>query len=450
MEWDGLTYAQACEVLGRTRRFGIHPSLEGMRCLTAALGNPQRSFRAIQVTGTNGKGSTARMIEAVLRAHGMRIGLFTSPHLSEYAEDLSIGGHEIDCDLFAAATQAAISASRACAPRLMESPTEFELLTTAALWALREAGMEWAVLEVGMGGRWDSTSICHPEVAVVTNVGVDHTEFLGATLNAIARDKAFVIKRGTHAVLGPGTEAVDRVFARRAESRGARLSRVRSCEKLGVPATADACFVAGEPPSVPGGFSAFDYAYASTVLENVKVRGPRYQIENAACALVASALALGDAELDEMTVREALRQVTNPGRFELLRNSPTLVADGAHNQSGAAALRAAVLDWRGARRVTVVLGMLREKEHARVIRELAPIAQRFIVTSPRSDRATPLSELERAARLEFEGPVDTARNVAEALNMSVLAGEDTVVTGSLRTVADAKVWAAEHPGRARS
>jgi len=214
-----VDFAAAIRYLESAMRFGIEPSLDGIRALADAMGRPQDAFVSVQITGTNGKSSTTRACAALLEAEGLAAAAYTSPHLESYAERIELGGLPIGEDDFALAMTAAASAARAVGDG-ERSFTEFELLTAAALWLMRERGVDVACLEVGMGGRWDATSVVDPAVAVITGVGLDHTERLGSTVEAIAEDKAQIIKPGASVVLGPGTAPVAGIFLERAEGFG--------------------------------------------------------------------------------------------------------------------------------------------------------------------------------------------------------------------------------------
>jgi dihydrofolate synthase/folylpolyglutamate synthase len=207
------TYTEAIEALERALVFGIHPSLDGIRALTDALGRPQGSFTSVQVTGTNGKTSTARLAAALLAGEGRRVGLYTSPHLDRYPERIEVDGAVVSDADFAAAVGAALGASERLRPGMIgeaEGFTEFELLTASALWCFRERQVDVAVLEVGMGGTWDATSVVSPAVAVITGVGLDHMAVLGDTLEKIAAEKAGIFKPGQRVVIGASGEAVRR------------------------------------------------------------------------------------------------------------------------------------------------------------------------------------------------------------------------------------------------
>lgn len=440
---SGWSEADAVAALGAAARFGINPSLGTITRLTAALGDPHHAFRVIQVAGTNGKGSTVRMTDALLRAHGRRSAAFVSPHLHVLREHALVAGEPVSGELFAAGVGAAVEAARAIADELSEPPTQFELLTAAVLWMFREAGVEWAVLEVGMGGRWDSTSVAEPCVSVVTSVGLDHVEHLGGTLERIAWDKAHVIRAGGVGVLGPGTAAVDGVFSARGAEVGARLVRVREDAR---PGSVEAAFSIARPMSSPDGYTVLSYDGPAGALTDIAVPGPGYQAANAACALTACALALG-GPLDAAATVRTLRQLRIAGRFEVLARRPWVIADVAHNAGGARVLVDALRASLPGRRLTVVLGVLSDKDAGAMVRELEAAASRFVVTRPASPRALDTGRLAEIVTGVTGGVPVVAADVDGALALARATGDDVLVAGSVVTVAEARVACGLHrPG----
>lgn len=431
---------EALAALTVAARSSINPSLLTITRLAAALGDPQRALRVVQVAGTNGKGSTTRMVESLLRAHGERAGAFTSPLLHDLTDHVLVDGERVTREALGGGAASALEAAAWLGDDLPSPPTQFELLTAAALCVLRDAGVTWAVLEVGMGGRWDSTSVATPDVAVVTSVGLDHMEFLGPTLGHIARDKAHVIRAGGVGVLGPGTAEVDPVFAERAAEVGARLVRVlpTAAGDRGPMGADEARFHVTRAIDAPDGTTVLDYVGPAGEHDGLGVPGPGYQADNAACALTATALALG-RPLDSALTARALAQSAMPGRFEVLARAPWLVVDVAHNPAGARVLADAVERAFGGRRVTVVLGVLADKDAGAVAEALAPVATRFVVVRPESPRARDAADLAALVQ-EATGCVPhIAPSVGSAIAEVRAAGEECVVTGSVVTVAEARV-----------
>ncbi len=423
-----MTYDEAVAALEGATRFGIHPSLDGIRALTEALGRPQDSYACVQVTGTNGKSSVTRLTAALLASQGLRSAAYTSPHLVEYAERMEVGGAPVGEADFARAAEAALAAASAVSSR--EDFTEFELLTAAALWLFREAGVESACLEVGMGGRWDATSVVTPAVAVVTGVGLDHTERLGATVEEIAADKSHVVKSGSVAVLGPGTAEVAGILKERAAGVGARVVTVGA-------SGADVTYAVTSGPDRPGGMLSMSVGGSLGAYDALDLVAPSYQAPNVATAVAAAEAALGRA-LAPGPARGALAAVRFPGRFELVRDEPAVVLDGAHNPQAAAVLAGAVREAFGEERPLFVLGVLADKDAEGIVAALAPVAAGFVVTRPESPRALRATEL--AAVVERIAGVrpDVASDVPEALRTAETSGRPFVVTGSLYTAGEAR------------
>ena len=409
---------------------GIKPGLARIRALLGFLGDPHRLFRAIHVGGTNGKGSTAAMVASVLGRQGYRVGLYTSPHLIDFTERIQVNGRVIPSDRVWAMTEKVRQASDAC---LSEPPTFFEATTALAFAHFADAAVDCAVIEVGLGGRFDATNVLTPLVSVITTIGLDHQEYLGTTPEAIAFEKAGIIKPGVPVVAGrlsPETLSV---------IRGEAAEREAFCLTLGE--DFDAC---GEAPE------RFSYDGLRRRYGGLSCPLPgRHQLDNAACAL--AALELAEARglaVGEEAVREGLRAVRWPGRLELVSRKPDVWLDGAHNPQAAEAL-AAHLTTLSARRAPVaqgrlilVVGMMRDKDRKGVLALLAavPGVCHLVVTSAAHPRAADPQELAR----DCEGlgvPVAVRPMVAEAFAYARnLAGpDDTIcVTGSLLVVGEVK------------
>lgn len=448
---DALSYEAALRSLDAALAFGIEPSLTGIRALTGELGSPQDAFASVQVTGTNGKTSVTRAAAALLTAHGRRTGVYTSPHLVDYTERMAIDGEPVSRELFARAIGAALGASDALAAHQAETLgveagmlgaafTEFELLTAAALWLFAERRCSWACLEVGMGGRWDSTSVVGPRVAVITGVGLDHTERLGATREAIAADKSCIIKPGSLAIMGPGCGGVQDIVLARAREVGAPLVRV-------APVDAEVTWRVTGTPDAPGGMLRLDVCGRFAAYDALEVLAPSYQAPNIACAVAAAEAALG-GPLDLAAVRDALRALRFPGRFELLEDDPPLLIDGAHNPQAAGVLATAIAEAFSERKPTIVLGVLADKDAEGIVRALAPQAAAFVVTRNVSPRALACEDLavvvERVTGATPLAEPDLATAVRLARERSA-AG--VVVTGSLYTAGELRGHWLERGGR---
>jgi dihydrofolate synthase/folylpolyglutamate synthase len=422
-------------------RFGIEPSLDGIRALADAMERPQDAFVSVQITGTNGKSSTTRACAALLEAEGLAAAAYTSPHLESYTERIELGGLPVGEDDFALAMTAAARAARAVDDG-ERSFTEFELLTAAALWLMRERGVDVACLEVGMGGRWDATSVVDPAVAVITGVGLDHTERLGSTVEAIAEDKAQIIKPGASVVLGPGTAPVAGIFLERAEGFGLHPRFVaEDSAPSPVEEALTVRYAVRRRPHRPGGAIELDVRGIHAEYARLRLTAPAYQAPNVAVAIAAAECVLGRA-LEADAARRALAALTFPGRFELLATGPPLVIDGAHNPQAAGVLAGAIRDaWPDPHaRPLCVLGVLSDKDAAGIVRALAPVVDGFVVTQPDSPRARDAADLAAIVEHETGSLPEIRHDLADAIaHAREHAGaRGIIVTGSLYTAGQAR------------
>lgn len=405
-----MTYAEAVSYLltfGQELR-GVKFDLASISRLLDELGRPERAWKAVHVAGTNGKGSVAAMLEAVLRAAGQRTGLYTSPHLVRVNERIRVAGAAIGDAEFAGVC----SEIRGATERLLASqalsghPSFFESLTAIAFQHFRRARCELCVLETGMGGRLDATNVVTPLVSVITRVDFDHEAFLGNTLEKIAFEKAGVIKPGVPVVTIAQRAEAAAVIEREARARGARL-------------------VVAAPAEAEG------YRLA--------LRG-RHQLENAAAVLAAVRELRGQGlAIPETAVEWGLERVEWPGRLELVPGRPDLLLDGAHNPAGAAVLREYLGEFAG-RRVVLLFGAMRDKAVGEIADLLFPAAAAVVLTRPHQRRAaTPEVMAGLAAHLNAH--VSLCSDSREALAVArELAGPDglVVVTGSLYLVGEIK------------
>lgn len=394
-----MNYEESVAALESALKFGIDPSLEPIRKMCAAMGNPQDAYECVQVAGTNGKSSVTRMTAAILRGQGRKVALYTSPELVRYPERMEIDGQVVSDQQFADAVEAALKAAEECG---LET-TEFELLTAGALWLFAREGVDVAVLECGLGGRWDATSVCTPKVAVITGIALDHTHILGNTLEAIAGEKAPIIKAGCKAVLAPALAARE-VFDARIAEVGAQVVEV-------------------DP--LMGELFAFAVAHM-----------PSYQKQNAAVAFAAAKALVGPISIEE--AEEALRGLQIPGRFEILRREPLLLIDAAHNPQSAHVL-AEEVERRfpeRALRPTLLLGVLADKDVKGVAGELAPLFDRVVCTqsvSPRAIAADELADIVTAAGCK---DVRVIATIPEAL--AALEETPTIASGSITVAGEVK------------
>ncbi len=403
-------------------QIGIKLGLDQIRALLSSLGNPERAFPSILVAGTNGKGSVAAMVERALRAAGLRTGRYTSPHLVHLEERFAIDGRSIEPETLDRLAARVRSAST----RLDYPPTFFEATTALALEAFRDAGVDVAVLEVGLGGRLDATNVVDPVAVAITLIDFDHEQYLGSTIEAIAAEKAGVIKPGALVVLGENPPAAASVVAAACTTAGADLVEATA----GV--TTRARFADGRATidlTTPRG------SYDSLI---VGLRG-RHQIANALTAirLLEELDASGRLRIGPDAIRTGVERAEWPGRLELLPwRSGHVLLDGAHNPSGARAL-ARFLSETYRRPLPIVLGIMRDKQAGGMIEALRPVASQFVLTAAASPRALPAIDL--AAQTSASAPdvqTETIEPPEAALARAAAFGDPVVVAGSLYLVGE--------------
>ncbi len=439
----GITSAQQLwdELESRWPENVIEPSLSRMNAVSNLLGDPQLTFPVIQVAGTNGKSSTARMIESILRSYGLRTGLYTSPHLVDPTERICLDGEPIS-------SETAVSAWNDIEPfiSLVDHNSQadggpqlsyFEAMTALAYSIFADSPVDVAIIEVGMGGTWDATSVCRPQVAVITPVDLDHQEFLGETLAEIAGEKAGIVANSESVVLGPQAPEAAAILI--AACEGAELVPARFGVEYGV--NTQEVAVGGQLLSLRGLRGDYSDLFLPLFGE--------HQGNNAAVALAACEMFMGSgllAPLDIDVVREGFANVKSPGRLEILRTGPTVLVDAAHNPHGAKSLAQALENSFTFVGIVAVIGMLMKKDALGFLEALSPVVSQVVITEPNSPRALSASELARLAievlggdRVILGG--DLMTSLEEAIGLADSSGEyggvGVVVTGSVVLVGDA-------------
>ncbi|WP_369974557.1 folylpolyglutamate synthase/dihydrofolate synthase family protein [Nocardiopsis sp. FIRDI 009] len=424
--------------MSRTPESEIDPRLDRVRTLLDLLGDPQRGFRAIHVTGTNGKTSTARMIDALMRARGLRVGRYTSPHLRTVRERIVVDGEPVSQERFVEAYDD-IRPYVEMADGMNDAPLSFfELLTVMAYAVFADTPVDVAVVEVGMGGRWDATNVIDADVAVVTPIGIDHTEYLPDTLEGIAEEKAGIIKPDSVAILAQQPLPAAEVLVRHAAEVGARVAR----EGLEFGVTARDVAVGGQQVAVKGLTGGYEQLFLPLF--------GAHQAGNAAVAIAAVEAFAATGEdaggLDPEIVGEALSGVDSPGRMEVVRTSPTVIADAAHNPAGMTATVAAVEESFSFAKLVGVVAIMADKDVEGILEPLEPLLDEIVVTrnsSPRSLEPARLSAL--AQQIFGEDRVHVAPRLDDAIDRAVGLAEDgtefggagVLVTGSVVTAGDA-------------
>lgn len=431
-------------LLQRAGERWVQPRVERTRRVLELLDDPQRTYRVVHVTGTNGKTSTSRIIESLVRAHGLRTGLFTSPHLERFTERILIDGRPIadaavadawdEIEPFVGIVDAELEA------RDEEPLTFFELLTVLAFVACADAPIDVLVLEVGMGGAWDSTNTADGDVAVFAPIDLDHADRLGDTIAEIAGVKAGIIKDGARVVSARQAPEAERVLRGVAAEKGAQI------------AFEGVDFVLADARLAVGGQLITVRGLAGEYRDEYLPLYGRHQGANAALAIAAVESLIGDASqpIASEVLTEGLAEATSPGRLQLVGVDPTVVVDAAHNPHGAAALATALGDAFDFDEWGVVLGVLGDKDALGILREIAPIAAHVFVTAPDSDRATDpdgLADLAESAGLRvtvhptLPEAADAAREwAASAERRAVAIAGSVVLAGQALTLADAEDW----------
>ena len=471
------------EIVGRRPEHQISPTLDRIAMLTSMLGDPQRAFQVIHVTGTNGKTSMTRMIDSLLRERGLRTGRFTSPHLVSMRERICVDGMPLDAERFVEVYEELLPLIQLTDDRQPAPLSFFEVLTGMAFAAFADAPVDVAVIEVGMGGRWDATNVADGAVAVIGPIAMDHTQWLGDTIEAIAREKSGIIKPGAVAILAqqPRVTAAE-IVLEHAASVGVAVAR----EGIEFGVLAREIAVGGQSLMLRGLRGTYDDVYLPLF--------GAYQAGNAACALAAVEAFAGVAEtigtdggslelgagpaggvpgetpfvppggsssagLAASLVRDGFAKASSPGRLEILRRSPTVIADSSHNPAGMAATIDALHESFRFTRLVGVVALAADKDVTGVLEDLEPVLSQIVATSnssPRSMGAARLGEL--AIEVFGEDRVIVRERLDDAIEAAVgladeSAGPDEIpgssavlVTGSVITAGDARALLA--PGRA--
>jgi dihydrofolate synthase/folylpolyglutamate synthase len=414
------TYNSCLQAMYALRRFGIILGLDTINGILSELGNPQNDFNSIHVAGTNGKGSVASALSAILQASGYRVGLYTSPHLVRFNERICINNRQISNKDVVKSYQAVKRVHHGA-----RSPTFFEFATAMALYAFSRQKVEWAVIETGMGGRYDATNIITPAISIITNVSLEHRDYLGNSIAKIAREKAGIIKQATPVVTAVKQKQARSVVRKVARNKSAPL------------------FMLGKDFAVrrdrAGNFSYYGFENTWRHLKTPLLGD--YQVQNAALALAASELLSKDsASISLKSIKRGLAKTRWPGRLEIVSEKPLVVLDGAHNLIAARNLARFLADNLRRRRITLVIGILDDKPFESMLKSLLPQSCRAIITRAKTARALDPQRLYKAAK-KIISDVSIVPDVADAFRKAVeTAASDEVicVAGSLYVVGEAK------------
>jgi dihydrofolate synthase/folylpolyglutamate synthase len=403
------------------RRFGIKLGLETIERILSGLGDPHLTYRTIHIAGTNGKGSVAAMLSTILQAAGYRVGRYTSPHLERFNERICIDNVPISN------ADVTIAYERVAGTRNLDrQPTFFEFATAMALYEFGRRDVDWAVIETGMGGRLDATNVLVPELTIITNISLEHREYLGHTIAAIAYEKAGIIKPRIPLVTGvrqPSARQVVLDQTRRNQAPTFMLGPDFHCRKQRS--------------------GMFTYYGIAQTFRNLKLTlAGDHQIANAALALAACEVLIRAAgvSLPPETITRALAATTWPGRLEIVRHRPDVVLDGAHNLIAARALARHLRSHYAGRRITMVVGILDDKPSEAILKDLASACERMVVTQPKIDRANSAERLSLMAK-KYLADVITIDDVGQAVKLALATanGNDVIcIAGSLYVVGEAQ------------
>ena len=442
--------AVEAEILSRAPEHRVQPSLERVEAVLDLIGHPERSYKVVHITGTNGKTSTARMTERLLAATGLRTGRFTSPHLATVRERIALDGEPVSEEGFIAAWEdvrpyVEMVDERSAATGGVRM-SFFEVLTVMALAAFADYPVDVAVVEVGMGGQWDATNVVRSQVEVITPIGLDHKAWLGDTIEEIATTKAGIVKDGATLVTSLQPRAAQEAIARAAAAHDVvwRRELDPESEYAGQPGAGELSVVSRQ---LAVGGQLVTLATAAAVYEDVFIPlHGSYQAHNALLALAAVEAVMGGRALPAAVVQDGLASATSPGRLEVLRASPTVLVDAAHNPHGVAALVEAVEEVFGLRHLVAVTAVMADKDVEGVLAELEPACDAVVCVPMDSPRALDVEDLAAVAREVF-GPerVRTAQTLAQGVEQAVTLseGHDAPLTASGVLIVGSVVLAAQ-------
>lgn len=427
-----MTYEESIAYLESAASFGIKPGMERINALLDRLDHPEKACRVIHVTGTNGKGSVVAMITSVLENAMLKVGRYISPHLIDYTERIYCGGRDISRDDFARAADAVREAAEAAVADGAEAPTEFELLTAMAFWYFREQNVDYAVVEVGLGGLLDSTNVVEPVVSVITNVAMDHMAYLGDTLEKIAHQKAGIIKKGVPVVTAAQQGALKTIKKEAHEKKSRLYFYGRDFEIDSRSRWQHGQIVVVKRKDMP--------KELEKGLLFVPFVGPHQAVNAAVAAMALTLVMKQDDRINENDLREGLARTRWMGRFEIhdVRGIP-VVFDGAHNPAGAEALSESLAEQYPDKRRLIVFASLKDKETDTVISLLVRKNDKVFLTEAPTPRARKTAELKDMFTCETKEEPSVAQALADAV-AEAKDGDMVLVCGSLYILGEALTW----------
>ncbi|MEH0019301.1 MAG: folylpolyglutamate synthase/dihydrofolate synthase family protein [Desulfobacter sp.] len=423
-----ISYDACLEKIYKLGRFGIKLELETIQNILRFLNNPQKNYNIIHVAGTNGKGSTATYMASILKKAGFKTGLYTSPHLIRFNERISVDGTDISDDDVVSAYEAvnAVDIGK-------RKATFFEIATAMAFYHFARQGVDWAVIETGMGGRFDATNVAKPEVSVITNLSIEHTEYLGTTIRELAGEKGGIIKPNTPVVTAVSQPSGLKVIEEISRDNNAPLFRFK--KDFSIRKT---------PNRETYTFQGIHNAYKDLV----KPLPGDHQRENLSLALAACELIFhrnrdkdSKYRLTEQLVQEGLSIARWPGRLERIQENPLVILDGAHNLKAAQVLGKYLSGAVKEKRLTLVLGILDDKPHQEMLGHLVPLADRVVITRAKIDRSIDTGTLATSVKKIFNGELTIIEEVSEAVSHAISTSSDkdaVCIAGSLYVAGEAK------------
>lgn len=422
-----MTYDEAMKYIEDTGKFGMKLGLQRIQKLCDYMGNPEKELKVIHVAGTNGKGSTTTFISSILMAQGYRVGIYTSPYLERFTERIKINNEEISKEDVAKYVTYLVPIINEVSDEIIGNPTQFEIITAMAFKYFKDKGTDYVVLEVGLGGRMDSTNVVDSLLSVITTISYDHMRILGNTLGQIAFEKAGIIKKNRPLVMYPQVQEAEQVILKKAREEGSKVYRV---DGLSYDITSSS--LKGMDFNVTGTYR-YDNVHIGLVGE--------FQVKNAMTAIVA-AEALRDlgCKIDRKSIYEGLRNARWPGRFELLKDEPCIIIDGAHNVEGIRSTSDTIRKYFPDGRILVVCGILADKQYDDMVKELVEITKEFITVTPPNPRGLPAEELKKAIELNG-GHAQAAESIREGIDSALSRARDydaILFCGSLYMIGEAR------------
>ncbi|MBA3009955.1 MAG: bifunctional folylpolyglutamate synthase/dihydrofolate synthase [Proteobacteria bacterium] len=423
-----ISYHECLDKIYKLSRFGIKLELATIQNILKTLNNPQKNYHTIHVAGTNGKGSTATYIESILRKAGFKTGIYTSPHLVRFNERICVNGEQISDEQVVETYEAVHGADRGT-----RKATFFEINTAMAFYHFSRENVDWAIIETGMGGRFDATNLILPEVSVITNLSIEHTEYLGSTIKALAWEKGGIIKQNTPVVTGVSQPSGLGVIRQIASDKSAPLFRFKQDFSI-----------RKSPNKATYLYHGLHHTYKALV----KPLPGDHQKENLSLALAAIELVFDKFKgtdlrynLSEPLVKEGLSAAKWPGRLEVVMEKPLVILDGAHNLKAAQILGKYLSDTLVGRHLTLVVGILDDKPYEKMLKHLVPCADRIIITKAKIDRSLETSVLEAAVKKITRKKIEIIEDVQSAVThaISTCSDNDAIcIAGSLYVAGEAK------------